>query len=261
MFQVLNSSDKGKGKAGQQQHAALPTPLRGVPVKTDASKTSNGGKLLVLKPARERNGGSSASMDTLSPTVSSKEAISSPVLSTSVAGSATSRGSANSAVSPSAERKHVLTVLEKRPTSQSQSRHDFFNLVRKKSLSNTSALPDTSPAVMSSTADEAGELEVADVPVTPEERDLPLVDVSNVCQPTEDKINLTSNTEIFCNEGNLQNGKNHATSLPRFSEEEEAALLHKLGWQENADEGDLTEEEINAFFMDLSKVIMDCSFA
>ncbi|CAI9103918.1 OLC1v1002513C1 [Oldenlandia corymbosa var. corymbosa] len=260
---VLNSADKGKGKAGQQQHSTpLPTPLRGVPAKNDVGKPNNAGKLLVLKPIRERVAGSSASKDNLG----SKETTSSLTVAASVTGSATTKGSATNVVSPSAERKHILPMLEKRSTSQSQSRHDFFNLVRKKSLPNSSAVPETGTAAVcspadgpgesASTADEPGETEVSHGP-THERRDVPLVDVSNVHQPLENRIDLKRNsTEAFHKDGNLQNGRKHSTSLPLFSEEEEAAFLHKLGWQENADEGEgaLTEEEINAFFRDLSKV-------
>ena len=32
------------------------------------------------------------------------------------------------------------------------------------------------------------------------------------------------------------------------SEEEEAAFMRSLGWEENAEDGELTEEEINSFY-------------
>ncbi|KAL3515593.1 hypothetical protein ACH5RR_022495 [Cinchona calisaya] len=254
---VLNSSDKGKSKAGQQQHPVssplLSPSLRGGPVKTDASKTTNTGKLVVLKQAREWNGLSTAAKDSLSPTIARAATSGLPVTS-SVAGLATARGTPSNPVSPGADRKHVLTVLEKKPTSQAQSRNDFFNLVRKKSMPNSSSGPDAGSSVSASTQDEPGEVEVAPAAVIPEGRDVPSLDCLNGCQPTECKINLTSNDNVLHKEeGHLKNGKIHSTSLPPFSEEEETALLHKLGWQENADEGALTEEEISAFFRDLSK--------
>ncbi|KAL3538577.1 hypothetical protein ACH5RR_001943 [Cinchona calisaya] len=302
---VMNSSDKAKTKSGQQQlpisSPLLSSSLHGGPVKTDASKTTNAGKLLVLKPARERNGMSPAVKDSLSPTSGSKALNSALAVATPVAGSTTSRDPANNPVSPSAERRHGLAVLEKRPTSQAQSRNDFFNLVRKKSMPNSSSVPEAVPAasasnlnepgevevapapvtpegrdvpllnslngcppnsssvpeagpvVSASNLNEPGEVEVAPAPVTPEGRDVPLLDGLNGCPPTENKINLTFNDDALHGEGRVKNGKNHSSSLPLFSEQEEAALLLKLGWQENADEGALTEEEISDFFRDLSK--------
>lgn len=251
----MNSSDKAKGKAGPQQHpisSPLPSPsLRAGPVKTDASKTTNAGKLLVLKPARERNGVPSAVKDSLSPLA--------PAVATPLAVSSTSRGPANNPVSPSAERKHGLTVLEKKPTPQSQSRNDFFNLVRRKSMPNSS-VPEAGRAASALTLDEPGELEVAPAPVTPEGRDVPLLDSLDVCPPTDNKIDLTCNDDALHREEYVKNGKIHSRSLPLFTEEEEAAFLHKLGWQENADEGALTEEEISAFFRDLSKVLCSIVF-
>ncbi|KAG6409182.1 hypothetical protein SASPL_132216 [Salvia splendens] len=38
-------------------------------------------------------------------------------------------------------------------------------------------------------------------------------------------------------------------------EEEEAAFLRSLGWEENNDEGGLTVEEITAYYRDLTKYI------
>nr|XP_027106380.1 uncharacterized protein LOC113726715 [Coffea arabica] len=237
---ILNSSDKGKAKAGQPQHPVssplLSPSLRGGPVKTDASKTSNAGKLLVLKPPRERNGVSTASKDTLSPTSSTRAATSGIAVATSVTGLATSRGPAINPVSPGAERKHALPMLEKKPSSQAQSRNDFFNLMRKKSMPSSSSVADAGSAVSASTLDEPGELEVIPAPVIHEDEDVPSLDRLNGCQHTEN--------DLF----GIQ-----SRSLPLFSEEEEAAFLHQLGWQENADEDGLTEEEINAFFRDLSK--------
>ncbi|GKG06428.1 hypothetical protein Tco_0326514, partial [Tanacetum coccineum] len=79
---ALNSSDKPKLKGGpsqlqsshlvNQQHTS-----RSVAVKPDVAKTSTMGKLLVLKPSRERNGISSTPKESLSPTGGSKLPVSS----------------------------------------------------------------------------------------------------------------------------------------------------------------------------------------
>lgn len=51
------------------------------------------------------------------------------------------------------------------------------------------------------------------------------------------------------------NGKiNSNSDVMLYSEEEEAAFLRSLGWEETAEEEGLTEEEINSFYRDVSKV-------
>ncbi|KAL0387185.1 UNVERIFIED_CONTAM: hypothetical protein Sradi_2600300 [Sesamum radiatum] len=239
--QAASSVDKQKTKVGQQQHvitsslAANQSP-HGGPVKSDVSKTSNVGKLHVLKPVREKNGITPVVKENLSPTSGSKP-VSSPLAAPSLSGSAATRGPPNN---PVADRKPVLTVLEKRPTSQAQSRNDFFNSVRKKSLANSASVADaaiansspvdTGPAVLPSFSDKLAETELVDAPNT--SRDL---DASS---------------------GNyVRNGKKNNLSDPIFSEEEEAAFLRSLGWEENADEGGLTDEEISAFFRDVTKYV------
>ncbi|KAL2523701.1 Uncharacterized protein Adt_08755 [Abeliophyllum distichum] len=119
---------------------------RGVPEKSDLSKTSNVGKLHVLKPVQEINGVSPSAMNNLSPTSGSKILNFPVVVAPSGSGSATNKGPTNIPVLPSANHKPVLTVSEKKSTSQAQSRSEFFNLMRKKSLENSSSVPDQSMA-------------------------------------------------------------------------------------------------------------------
>ncbi|KAL8521011.1 hypothetical protein ACS0TY_011524 [Phlomoides rotata] len=247
---ALNSSDKQRSKVGQQQHSSLPLnhSPRGGPVKGDVPKASNVGKLHVLKPAREKNGVTPVVKDNLSPTSGSSIAAS-----PSVPGSASTKGPLNTAIP---DRKPVMTVLEKRPTSQAQSRNDFFKLMRKKSMANavssdstveSSQSVDTGPVASPSISDKHSEVEA--MPATSHPVEAP----SSVDHISEEK------TDSICNgdacENVISNGEKHPSPDPIISEEEEAAFLRSLGWEENDDEGGLTEEEINAFYRDLSKYI------
>ncbi|KAL2524920.1 Uncharacterized protein Adt_09974 [Abeliophyllum distichum] len=97
---------------------------------------------------RERNGVSLYAINNLSPTSGSK-ILNSPVVvvvALSGSGSAANKGPTNIPVLPGANRKPVLTVSEKKSTSQAQSRSEFFNLMRKKSLANSSSVPNQSMA-------------------------------------------------------------------------------------------------------------------
>ncbi|KAI3497475.1 hypothetical protein L1887_40106 [Cichorium endivia] len=114
---AMNSSEKSKLKVGQ------PSP-RPVSSKADVSKVSTVGKLHVLKPSRERNG--TTSKETLSPTSGGK-LPNSPLAVPSAVTSAPLRTTGSS------------VNLEKRPSPQAQSRNDFFNLMRKKSMPTNSA--------------------------------------------------------------------------------------------------------------------------
>ncbi|KAG8368744.1 hypothetical protein BUALT_Bualt15G0077800 [Buddleja alternifolia] len=226
-----NSSDKQKSRAGQQLHpvsSSLPVnhSPRGGPVKGDASKSSNVGKLHFLKPVREKNGVTPVVKDNLSPK------------------------SGAPATNAAPERKPILTVFEKRPTFQAQSRNDFFNLVRKKSIADTSSVAD--PATANSSESPSFSDKIA--PITPRDD----VGSSSIIRSlsgdhlSEERVNLTCNGDV---QKCVVNGKNHSGSDPIISEEEETAFLRSLGWEENSDEGGLTEEEINGFYRDVAKYI------
>ncbi|KAL0384536.1 UNVERIFIED_CONTAM: hypothetical protein Sradi_2847900 [Sesamum radiatum] len=266
---VLTSSDKPKGKVGQQQHSISSSlPLnhspRGGAVKGDVAKASNVGKLQVLKPVREKNGVTPVVKDSLSPTSSSKVVTSTVAASPSVSGSAATKGLPNNGVH---DRKPSLTVLEKRPTSQAQSRNDFFNLVRKKSMPNSSSAAadssmassssvlDTGSAISPSFSDKDAEIDILPTSNTPKAADAPLSNSLSVDHLSEAKADLTSNGDACDGQNYVRNGKKHPSSDPIISEEEEAAFLRSLGWDENSDEGALTDEEINAFYRDLTKYI------
>ncbi|KAK4438259.1 hypothetical protein Salat_0160100 [Sesamum alatum] len=266
---VLTSSDKPKGKVGQQQHSISSSlPLnhspRGGAVKGDVAKASNVGKLQVLKPVREKNGVTPVVKDNLSPTSSSKVVTSTLAASPSVSGSAATRGLPSNGVP---DRKPSLTVLEKRPTSQAQSRNDFFNLVRKKSMPNSSSAAadsamassssvlDTGTAISPSFSDKDAEIDILPASNTPKAADAPLSNSLSADHLSEVKVDLTSNGDACDAQNCVGNGNKHPSSDPIISEEEEAAFLRSLGWDENSDEGALTDEEINAFYRDLTKYI------
>ncbi|KAL7157251.1 hypothetical protein ABFS83_02G065000 [Erythranthe nasuta] len=222
---VLSSSDKQKTKVGQhQQHptpSALPvnqSPRGAPPSKPDFSKASNVGKLHVLKPVREKNGVTPSVKDKLSPTGSGK-AVNSTL-----------------PASPSAVKPLLTTVLEKRPTTQAQSRNDFFKRMREKSVSNSSSASETGSAM---SPEKHAEVAVVPAAITGAVEPLP-----------EEKAVRTT-----CNGGvqHISNGKKY-NSEPIISEEEEAKFLRSMGWDENDDEGGLTEEEISAFYRDFTKI-------
>lgn len=234
------SSDKQKNK------------LSG-PVKGDVLKASNVGKLQVLKSVREKNGTAPATKDnSLSPTGGSK-VVSSSLAPPSVSGPTATRGLVNS---PVHERKPAFTVLEKRPTSQAQSRNEFFNSVRKKSMGNSSSIADSptpnSPSATSPSSSDKAEMEVN----ASQARDTSLGFSLGGDQLSEIRGDPIENGDAFNVEKHVSNGNKHPSLDLSISEEEEAAFLRSMGWEENAegDEGGLTEEEINAFFKDVTKV-------
>ncbi|KAL1544401.1 hypothetical protein AAHA92_21258 [Salvia divinorum] len=246
---VSNSSDKQKNKAVG-------------PGKGDVLKASNVGKLHVLKSVHEKNGTAPATKDSLSPTSSSKIA-SSTLAAPSVSGSTATRGSTNN---PVHGRKPAFTVLDKRPTSQAQSRNDFFNSVRKKSLENSSYITGSPTANSSSVV----EISTAISRSSSDKSEMEVI-CGNTSQGGETSLGVSlggdnlpeirgkikENGDAYDVQKHISKGKKHPSLDLIFPEEEEAALLRSLGWEENAegDEGGLTEEEINAFRKDITKYI------
>ncbi|KAG6433031.1 hypothetical protein SASPL_104636 [Salvia splendens] len=232
------------------------------PVKGDILKASNAGKLHVLKSGSEKNGTAYAMKDSLSPTSSSK-LVSSTLAAPSVSGSTATRGSTNN---PIHGRKPAFTVLDKRPTSQAQSRNDFFNSVRKKSLENSSSIAGSPTANSSPVV----EINTATSPSSSDKSEMEVM-CGNTSQGGETSLGVSlggdnlpeirgdmkENVGTCDVQKHISNGMKHPSLDLIFPEEEEAALLRSLGWEENAegDEGGLTEEEINAFREDITKYI------
>ncbi|KAI3770296.1 hypothetical protein L6452_01423 [Arctium lappa] len=236
---ALNSSDKPKLKIGQSQLVNHPHTPRPLSVKSDVSKTSTVGKLLVLKPSRERNGISPTAKESLSPTGGSK-LPNSPLAVPSAIGSAPLRNMGNNPAVAVVERKPSVATLEKRPSSQAQSRNNFFNLMRKKSMiSNSSVAPDTGSSVSSN--EKPGE------PVAPPAHQGGPESGTTV----ETKVDLTCKGDAcVATVRSTNNGKNlSGPDAILYSEEEEARFLRSLGWDETAEEEEgLTEEEISSFY-------------
>uniref|UniRef100_A0A7N0TK66 Uncharacterized protein n=1 Tax=Kalanchoe fedtschenkoi TaxID=63787 RepID=A0A7N0TK66_KALFE len=237
----------GVTKAGQQSSSSSLNVLgqspRGGPVTPDASKQSHGSKLLILKPPWEnvasatlKDGGSN--------------------LENSAGGILTNNSPATPAMSsapvrtPKAimERKAVLSsfsmasAVEKRPlSSHAQSRSDFFNSVRKKTLMTATTTSGMSSSIQSPSEEKACE--------SSKEMTFPgLCGTVNVGLTSKDfsnnedhKFSVGENSSIPC-----------AEAIP---DEEEAAFLRSLGWEENCEEEEgLTEEEINSFLQEFKKL-------
>lgn len=236
---MLNSCDKPKPKVAPLQlqschvvnNAHSP---RTVSTKVDSPKTSTVGKLHVLKPSRERNGVPSNAKDNLSLTGSSK-LPNSPLAVPSVP----LRNPANNPPVAAAERKPGVATLEKRSPSQAQSRNDFFNLMRKKSM--TPVIPDTVPSVPASDK--------------PDGAEAPTETKGGVQPSSENESDLTCNVDAYVATERFKNNNSSSDAIILYSEEEEARFLRSLGWDETAEEEEgLTEEEINSFYRDVSKV-------
>ncbi|KAG6417389.1 hypothetical protein SASPL_119544 [Salvia splendens] len=220
------------------------------PVKGDVLKASNAGKLHILKSVHEKNGTAPAMKDALGPTRSSK-LVSSTLAAPAVSGSTVTRGSTNNPVNA---RKPLFTVLEKKPTSQTQSRKAFFNSMRKKSVEDSSSTAD-SPTANSSSMQEISNA------ISPSSSDKDVV-CANASQAGETSLDESLGAENLSEITGDREEKDDACHVHPsldliFPVEKETALLRSLGWEENAedDEGGLTEEEISAFIKDITKHI------
>ncbi|XP_039069138.1 uncharacterized protein LOC120215552 [Hibiscus syriacus] len=135
-------------------------------------------------------------------------------------------------------------TMEKRPSlAQTKSRNDFFNLLKKKTSTNTSAgLSDSNPHISSHRKHEVTkEVGSASPPALANENGSAATSNGGTCEEAQ----------RFSDDG--ENNMNSFFHV--YPDEEEAAFLHSLGWEENSgdDEG-LTEEEINAFYQEYMKL-------
>ena len=263
-------SEKSKPKIGQQQHSFSSSHFgnnspRGGPVKSDVTKLSVG-NLHVLSPSRELNGISSAAKDSVSPTNGSRLANSPLGVATSGAGSASLGKLSNNSSAATADRRPTAfrTTMEKKPSTQVQSRNDFFkSLSRKNSPTNfPSAVSNPCQAALSSVSENGDKLvteAAAALSITLQNTkgaissDEPVTDSLN-----ESRSEMTRNgsaCDVF--QKCLSNREQHSSpDVTLYPDEEEAAFLRSLGWEENAgeDEG-LTEEEISAFYIEVMALL------
>ncbi|OIW21416.1 hypothetical protein TanjilG_02783 [Lupinus angustifolius] len=261
---ALNSSEKSKpnsavrnaemnvaAKIVPQQPGALhisSQSVRGVNAKVDSPKTS--GKFTDLKSVVWENG---ASKDVPNPTNHSNSKPGNEHAVAAAAASAPSRNtntlkclvdrkpaSINLKLGSTLDKKHLL--------SQVKSRNDFFNLIKKKTLMNSSTIIPNSVSTGSSMMEKSGE------------------DNREVVSPSESPQSLRNGAEVISNGDCRAHEEVHRFSdneekdpilcATIYPDEEEAAFLRSLGWEENSDEGEegLTEEEINAFYQECKKL-------
>ncbi|XP_030513659.2 uncharacterized protein LOC115727567 [Rhodamnia argentea] len=259
--QLLSSMEKSKTRAAQQTTKFSPSlygnqPMRGGSARVDVGKTSNLGKLQVLKPSGELNGVSL----TVKENLVSPNGIKVPLSPLNLAPSTVGSHSKNSVGNPNlggSERKPAasLTTLEKRPSLQTQSRNDFFNLIKKKSSASFNSSTDTTSTVSVSDQEKSEPLSTeagADtISVEAKHQCASVISVSDF--PTENGREIVENGDACeCALGFIRNGEERLD----YPNEEEAAFLRSLGWEEGAADGDdegLTEEEISAFYEEYLK--------
>ncbi|KAL2317753.1 hypothetical protein Fmac_031629 [Flemingia macrophylla] len=241
-------------KSVAQQPSALhiaSQSVRSVNAKVDAPKTS--GKFTDLKSVVWENGASPTSKDVSNPTNYSNSKPGNQHAVASGAASAPLRNPNN--LKSHMERKAASLDLKlgsaldkKHSISQVQSRNDFFNLIKKKTLMNSSVvLPDSGSMVSPPTMEKSDEVNRV------------IVSPSASPQSLGNGTELTSNGNAHAHEEVCIHSDNEEKeSIPSatiYPDEEEAAFLRSLGWEENTDEDEgLTEEEINAFYQECKKL-------
>ncbi|XP_060198157.1 uncharacterized protein LOC132627080 isoform X1 [Lycium barbarum] len=242
----------GIAKSTQQPfNTQLANQPRNVQVRAEAPATSHGKTLLVLKPGRE-NGVTSLSKEALSPANNTGSRLANcppPVASSApVVTSPTSRVTSLETKAAALSLKPRSTAEKRSSLSQAQSRSDFFNLMRKKtSVNSSTVLPDSGMA--SSNIREQSGLKTKDE------------DSASLSPCVSEKgSELTSNGDPHEAQNHVQRHNdveenNLSINGALYPDEEEAAFLRSLGWEENAgeDEG-LTEEEINNFYEEYMKL-------
>ncbi|KAK6131102.1 hypothetical protein DH2020_035147 [Rehmannia glutinosa] len=221
----------------------LSNQFRSGQVRSDSPSTlSHIGKFLVLKPGRE-NGTTIVTKDA---SISTGDA-NCRVLNGHVAvapSTPTASMSRNNSMVVSALEDKRSNVDKRSSTSLAQSRSEFFKLMRRKTTSNAAEfLSDSSLAVSSPSSETSGEIfKEGHAPVDPsvlENGDQMICNGNGHYSPGKStNFSDVGENNLFCN-GQI------------CPDEEEAAFLRSLGWEENGgeDEG-LTEEEINAFYQE-----------
>lgn len=244
---VRTSEMVGTAKSIQQQPYSSQTnnPCCGL-VRSDTPNIFHTGKFLVLRPVTTPKDTASL-INVAGGKVANEQPSVSPLCPLTSTSSSTPKMSA-------VEGKAAALTLNSRPItekklsiSQAQSRSDFFKLIRKKTSPKATALQD-SGAVLSS-SDLVG--------VTSKG-----VSCNLVSQVVEDGL-IASNGDypgspFTFDPYNAQQCSDVDNSCLKgmiYPDEEEAAFLRSLGWDENygEDEG-LTEEEINAFYQECMKL-------
>lgn len=237
-------------KSVPQQPSALhiaSQSLRSVNAKVDVPKTS--GKFIDLKSVVWENGASPTSKDVSNLTNYANNKLANQHAISSAAAPAPVKNP-NNLKSPTERKPSPLdlklgsTLDKKQSISQVKSRNDFFNLLKNKSATNSSTvLPDSGQMVSSPTLENSAEVNRESV--TPASS-----------QSAGNGAELNSNGNVHAHEKPCRiSDDEEKDSISRstvYPDEEEAAFLRSLGWEENSDEDEgLTEEEINAFYQEV----------
>lgn len=257
-------------------------------------KVSQGGKLLVLKPARETGSSVSVKPNNGSPVKGGNTGNSS--FGVSAGGAIDVNGNASlvsfrkqkplaepraissfgvdSGLGPRGKEANIL-IEEKKSVSQAQNRSDFFNALRRKACESTSSTA-THDKSITSTLHKADQ-ENDNVPLSTKD----LIELKDKCSvenvaeksdivPSIVEIQATEKNKTILNsfvnvESDIAIRDTSETGSPASanrvsvkvgSEEEEAAFLRSLGWEENASgEEALTEEEINSFYREHMRTV------
>ncbi|KAJ7968108.1 mediator of RNA polymerase II transcription subunit 1 isoform X2 [Quillaja saponaria] len=232
---MTSPSEKSKLKVQQQNpFSSSPTAShspRYSPAKADVP-TSTLGNLRCLGASQDLNRSSSTEKDSLSPNASRIGTVNDPVgVALSPSGFTALRNKSNN-TSPA-----VGKPVEKRLTSQAQSQNDFFkNLSRKTSSTNPCPhLP--GPCATAMVSENSVELVKQVFSASDTQcRDAPLV-CTSVLDLKMDSSNLVT-PNAYGHDGSLKpssNKEDHSsTNTVVYPDEEEAAFLRSLGWEENA---------------------------
>ncbi|XP_042412906.1 uncharacterized protein LOC122001974 isoform X1 [Zingiber officinale] len=207
-------------KGGQQINLAGRTPVR-----SDIAKAYQVGNFQVLN--REKNIISPTAEDSSSVRKASDQLGLVP--STASVASKTQSDQKNKGEDKNGVLKRVVSVGERKLLSHTQNRNDFFNLLRKKSLN------------------PSGSIREPGSHGPPEDlQNASSVSVQN-CQPgldfSAENINLSTDEPDRLYVDN----KEANSYLDAVPDPEEEAFLRSLGWDKNAGEEALTQEEIDAF--------------
>lgn len=227
---------------------------RGGQVRSDASNASHAGKFLVLKAARENVANTTAkdaSSLTSNVNVNGKVASSQLPLSALTSTAVTSPSNSKASI---LEKKAAALTLNPRSTaekksSQVQSRSDFFNLMRKKTLINTSStVPDSTSTVSFCTDKSDGNMKESErAAVSPCSAENERQMISN-----GGSHGAHDEAQSFVHVGD----KNMSLNGAVYPDEEEAAFLRSLGWEENGEDVEITDEEIIAFYEEVTLLFM-----
>ncbi|KAK6114798.1 hypothetical protein DH2020_007067 [Rehmannia glutinosa] len=238
-----------RGVVHPQPHSShITNQSRAGQVRSDSASTSHVGKFLVLKPGREivATGAKDACSGDANGRISNDGQLamapSTPTATTSSSNSMVSTLENNAA----ALSLNSRSTVDKRSTqSLARSRSEFFNLMRRKTSSPcaTTINSDSSLGVLPPIAETSGEkFKEGHAAVSP-----CVLGNGNQMNSNGDGYGIPEKIKSFSDVGD----SSLSGDGPIYPDEEEAAFLRSLGWEENGgeDEG-LTEEEINAFYQE-----------